>query len=298
MNSFGKDIGVVFVAYYPLDNFVDKVKHVKTWAAIVIIVDNTPEPHSAALSTYIEHANVKIVKNGTNLGVARALNQGFEVARALGYKWVITFDQDTELYDDFFSEIAQVYATTASTATNPIAVIGANYIDANMADSIVIDKENNTGKGLPALTVITSGSLISTSIHQQLGGFDEKYFIDMVDYEFCFRARQQGCGVWKTIRPLMKHSIGRLQEKKLFLWSFFITNHLPQRRYYIFRNSIDMVKKYFSFDFGWCLFIIFSYLPKVFIKACIFEERKKENLRYIMLGVLDGIFSRFSRKVL
>ena len=53
MNSFGKDIGVVFVAYYPLDNFVDKVKSVKTWAATVIIVDNTPEPHSTAISKYI-----------------------------------------------------------------------------------------------------------------------------------------------------------------------------------------------------------------------------------------------------
>ena len=142
--------------------------------------------------------------------------------------------------------------------------------------------------------VITSGCLMSIEAFENVGGFCDKLFIDMVDCEYCFRLRQHGYKVLIYTKPLMNHSLGNLQVIEIFGKKIKLFNHSPFRRYFIFRNTIYMLKKYFLFDMQWCIRVIaLNYLPKLFIKACLLEKRRKENFVWIIKGIRDGLLSRF-----
>ena len=293
-----ESIGLVVVTYHPPLDFYYYLSILSVQAKHIVIVDNTPTqecPDVLEKCNCLD--NIEIIRNKMNFGIARALNQGIRRARLLGHEWVVTFDQDTRVDADFFVNIYKAYLVLDGHTTHPIAVMGANYTDMT-SGAQPHQYPVAAGEAILVAAVITSGSLISTWVHEKIGGFDEKYFVDMVDFEYCVHARQLGYSVYRTNKPLMVQSIGDAEQKRLFGFVFNVTNHMPQRRYYIFRNSINMAKRYLFFDPCWCLHILFSYLPKVCIKACLFENRKKENLHYILMGSLDGLCSRFSRKVL
>ncbi len=262
-----------------------------------IIVDNTPsDSFCVVLSRGLFSRMPRIVRNEKNQGIAKALNQGIRLARELGYQWVITFDQDTVVNDNFISQMSLVYDRISATSIHSVAVLGPNYIDQvlqSSAHAVVISEY-----AVEVREVITSGSLISIEAFTAVGGFEEKLFIDMVDTDFCFRVRQKGYSVWRTSATLMDHSLGRLSTRHILGFSFNVTNHLPQRRYYIFRNTLFMVWKYKYFDPRWALQMIGNYLPKIFIKACVFETKRWRNFLFILRGIHDALLSRYDRNYL
>lgn len=288
----------VFVTYTPPADIVAKVnKLFAQGVGDVIIVDNTPDDSFfSTLSFGLFEQAPRVIRNKMNLGVARALNQGVELARDLGCKWVVTIDQDTEVAPNFISRLSQVYAELSAGSGAPVAVLGANYID-EILERPAHAAVAGTG-AVRVKEVITSGSLVSVAAFSAVGGFAEKLFIDMVDTEFCFRARQAGYSVWRTCEPLMEHSLGRLTPREFFGMRFNVTNHLPQRRYYIFRNTLYMVWKYKNFEPLWGLRMVCVYLPKTFVKACVFESQRRQNFLFILRGIRDAFSSRFDRNCL
>lgn len=290
------EICAVVVTYHPDDQLHHNIaKLLANGVQAVLIVDNTPGQNSRPILAGLEqYPAVYVHYNGVNLGIAEALNQGADIAAWKGFSWIITFDQDTEVHSEFLEGLLTAYNDYP--APERAAVIGANYIEQNNG------KCGETVKGGAKFAVvkdvITAGSLISIEILNRLGGFKSQYFIDMVDIEYCFRARQAGYEILITTTTLMTHSIGSLEPKSLLGFKFFVTNHSPLRRYYIFRNTIAMVKTYFWFDPVWSLSMLFDYLPKVLVKACIFEKKRTANFRWIVKGAVDGLLSRFSRQVL
>ena len=58
-------------------------------------------------------------------------------------------------------------------------------------------------------SLITSGSLINTSIFSEIGGYNEKLFIDEVDHEYCYRIKMLGYSVLQLENILLNHTLGR-----------------------------------------------------------------------------------------
>lgn len=288
-------IAVVIVTYYPSADLIAMVNRIfGQGVGEVIIVDNTPEESPAIVAKSGFERTPQVIVNMSNLGIAKALNQGIKLARRLGYEWVCTMDQDSIPFDCFFSQMAQI-ASRRINDINPLAVMGPNYLESKLQRPA-----HETGNGADAVEVrdvITSGSFISVAAFSKVDGFEEKLFIDMVDTDFCFRVRQAGYSIWRTADPLMEHSVGALTPKSFMGMRFNVTNHLPQRRYYIFRNTLYMVGKYCLDEPKWALSMLCSYLPKVFVKSCVFEKLRRQNFRYICLGSFDALTSSFTRKV-
>jgi rhamnosyltransferase len=288
------NVCAIFITYYPSEKIESNIRKILDKVAQVIIVDNTPEKCMLEFSSNItNNSKIDVFRNGRNVGIAQALNQGVCLARNRGFEWVLTFDQDTEVTEDFIEVIKGVcfdYQFPRRTA-----VIGSNYVN---RDNQNIAEENCSIHSFSLVKyVITSGSLLSVKVFTEIGGFDEKLFIDAVDIDYCFRARRNGYVVLITTKPIMDHSIGRMERKQLLFFNFFVTNHSPFRRYYIFRNTIYIIRKNLFFDPFWSLQMVMNYLPKLFIKACFVEKFKKENFFWIIRGISDGIMSRFNRKV-
>jgi rhamnosyltransferase len=97
-----------------------------------------------------------------------------------------------------------------------------------------------------SLQLITSGSIVNLERYGEIGAFDEKLFIDQVDFDYSFRSRLEG---FKTIRfnnVYLQHSLGKESEHISFK-NFKKTKrslHSPVRIYYMTRNFFYMRRKY------------------------------------------------------
>jgi len=263
----------------------------------LILIDNTPVEFKTEIGKFFSNkSNIHYIQNGSNLGVAKALNQGVEKAIELGCKWCLLLDQDSSVDKNLKLKMGRILSSL--NGRDDIAVIGSNLSDIRNRGVNLKNKKAVNEYCYRIRDVITSGSLISTKIWKNLGGFDEKLFVDMVDNEYCLRARKNGYEVLVTKEVLMKHNLGNPTVKRFFGKEFCISNHNPKRRYYIFRNYLYCGFKYLLFDPLWSGKILLSVLPKFIIKIFLFEENRRENLKWTVLGIKDFVFRKWDRKVL
>lgn len=280
----------VVVTYFPS---ATQTQALSGWLPVfdmLIVVDNTPASaanDALALDNLASHERARVIRNRDNLGIAAALNIGVQTAQSLGFRWVATFDQDSRpssAVTDFFHRFLQ-----STLSKQKVGVLGVNYINANNGrPGVMLDPAS--AELAEVRTVITSGSLLNLRCYEMIGGFCEKYFIDMVDTEYCYRARKNGYVILVSSLPLMEHSVGTLQKIRLLGREFAFSQHSPLRQYYIFRNTLYMVKQYWAFDLWGCLQLLAIYLPKVWIKGVCLGPHKISSLKMMAKGIYEGLF--------
>lgn len=278
--SSGRPVCAVVVAYFPDAGFSERLKSILFQVDALVVVDNTPTPATLTEGGGRTH----LIENHRNVGVAAALNQGLEYALQIGCKWLLTLDQDTRCYPDMVATLLQVRETCKPNT----AVIGGNYVD-SQNHQMKVPPSGTTGF-LEQRTVITSGSLVDAGVAQELGGFREDFFIDQVDHEFCLRARAHGYGVVISRKPVMEHSVGGVGGVWLPLLGV-LPNHPPLRKYYIARNTVVMVAKYWRREPGWCLRRSVRLLLGLFLMATL-EKQRFAKVRAFAAGIMDGVHHR------
>src|ERR1700686_4316422 len=90
-------ICAVVVTYFPKLACVENLAALAPHVGKLLIVDNgssvqTLEPVEVAA----QRLDATVVRLGSNLGIAAALNVGLKLAREQGYRWLATFDQDSQ----------------------------------------------------------------------------------------------------------------------------------------------------------------------------------------------------------
>jgi len=275
----------IVVAYFPDRQFDERIRGLLPQVAKVVVVDNTPEESATSLQEILrDTAQVHLIENRFNAGISVALNQGLEHALKAGCKWIVTLDQDTQSYPDMVETLLKV--SEACTPT-PV-VIGGNYLDPQNKRLKVPVGEG--GDFLEQKTVITSGSLIDASFASAIGGFREDYFIDQVDHEFCLRTRAHGHKVVISRKPVMTHSVGR-PGGVLLPFLGVLPNHPPLRKYYIARNTVITVAKYWRREPEWCLRRL-VHLVLGLVEMALLEEHRFSKVRAFAGGVTDGVLRR------
>lgn len=276
----------IVVAYYPDDKFDERVQSLFPQVATVVVVDNTPREDSepSCKSMLQDAAQIHFIRNRSNVGIAAALNQGLDHALKEGFPWILTLDQDTQCFPDMVDTLLKV---SRSSKPTPM-VIGGNYFDPrNGRAKIPIGRSEDF---LEQKTVITSGSLIDAGLAAAIGGFRTDYFIDQVDHEFCLRSRAHGHKVVISRKLVMTHSVGQAGGVRLpFLG--VLPNHPPLRKYYIARNTVVTITKYWRREPGWCLRRLIRLLLGLGEMA-VLEKNRISNVCAFFAGCSDGIRHR------
>ncbi len=245
------NICAIIVTYHPDKDLPQRVSKILPQVDRVILVDNNSNPEAKKmLHDLAQQEQILLIKNKQNLGIAAALNRGVTWANEYAYKWFLTFDQDTT------AESFMVDALTETLDTihfkDKIAIIGANYVVSNSCRTIENYGGVNAKKWVEKKTLITSGSLTSLDIHNNIGHFRDEFFIDAVDHDYCLRARSKGYKFVMVLKPLMKHPIGE-RAIHIPLFNFYTFDHSPYRRYYITRNAIILFCEYLMKDPAWAV---------------------------------------------
>ena len=239
-----QNIGLIYITYYPTKEEIEKINH---FANIykTIIVDNTP----AIVSYNINSPISQTIYLGKNLGVAKAQNIGFDtLLKDSSIKYFLLFDQDTDIPDEYPINIANQFCYLSNYYR--LAALGPMVIQKEKKEvyhSIIHKyKINDTGLIIKD-EIIASGCCISRTALEEIGKNDERLFIDFVDCDWCFRAKEKGyvCGMTNKIEIL--HKVG-IEQKKIFGHTIIIS--APFRYRYQYRNLIILnTKSYVPFGF-------------------------------------------------
>lgn len=259
-----------------------------------MIVDNGSDPRAVlALRTTCSRLGAHLIANSENLGIAAALNQGVAWVGAQGFAWALTLDQDTVVHGAMLDELAAVY--DAVPCADRLAIIGSNYWDSQNPDAQPVKGAWIRGPWVEARHVITSGSLTSLAAYRAVGPFKDELFIDLVDVEYCFRARAAGYAVVIATKVLMEHPIGASTARRLGWKEIRPTNHPAWRRYFMVRNYVLVARHYFRREVRWTILNLF-YCIKAVAVIWLFEAERLEKLGSIALGLRDGVAGRVCRK--
>lgn len=290
-NNIDQSCLAIIVSYNPGEHLLDFVDRLLAQFNEVLIIDNKSSQESLAVLNKAKVLGCKIIFNDENLGIASALNQGFNYAKNK-YQWVCTFDQDSNVPDDYKTKL---FASLLShSEKSNVAVIGPQIFEMSINKNVPYSWLKNA-RIFEVPTVITSGSLIRLSAFEAVGGFNERLFIDYVDHEFSLKLRSKGYMVTLCGDTQLYHQLGHTKSHRLFFREFFSSHHDALRRYYNTRNRFYVYFKYLVFEPVWVM-QDFYYFLKEMIKILLVERDKRSKFKSVILGLADCARHRFGKR--
>jgi len=225
-----QDLLAVVVSYNGLQKIRETVDALRSQVGHVHIVDNGSNAESLdVLETLERESGVTVERLAENRGVGYALNRGVERARQMGCAWLLTMDQDSVVDGSFIG------AYRAALERDPEMTCLAPRITER-------NSKKDAARGEISYA-ITSGNLVRVSIFDEIGLYDEGFFIDCIDFDFCLRVRRAGYAVHRVPAALMQHQLGDSVELPNAITKYY-ARHSPVRRYYMYRNSMYMAERY------------------------------------------------------
>ena len=222
------------VLYNPdINRLKDNIDAIYTQVEAVLFINNGSKNLDEVKSLLDAYPNMVTIDNGENLGIATALKEIMEYGIQNAYDWVLTLDQDSVCQPG----LIQTYADLCG--LDKAGILTCNIVDRNFSVPNGFKPEE---KYREVQQCITSASLISTKAYLQTDGFDEKLFIDSVDFDICINMRMHGFKIYKINFDGILHEVGHGRNVKLLLKDYVSYNHSPFRQYYMARNHKYLVK--------------------------------------------------------
>ncbi len=219
-------------------------------------------------------SKISILWNRENQGIAKALNQLTSAAQKEGFDWILTLDQDSVVPSNIVGEFEK-YINNSS-----VGILCPIICDRNKDEEIKINEDCTEID-----ECITSGSLLNIKAWSEIGGFDERMFIDGVDFDICYRLRQRGYKIYCIHSVVLLHELGHIEYHRFLFWKVLVKNHSAFRKYYIARNIIYTAKKRRS-----TLLVVKGLLQEIKMIGIVifYEEDKLNKIRCICRGIYDG----------
>ena len=286
------------VLFEPDLQVLEKINRYLFQVDFLFIVDNTDDKKKNLIkSALIGNQNIEYIALGKNVGIAKALNLGAELAIAAGYTWLLTMDQDSEvpphMVNLLLNELNAYSQPELIGIMSPVHMLKDGQVDTSIRKKVKAEKESV----FEADTVMTSGNLLNLVVYTHVGPFLDKLFIDYVDLEYCLRLRKNGYKVLVAPTVILQHNLGNITVKKFNIFlkhNFTLSNHNYIRRYYITRNRL-FVQKLYKREFPEFCKHDFKCQMKEIIKIMMMEKNRLQKMKYFLLGVYHYSLNRYGK---
>ena len=231
----------------------------------------------------------RVVSMHGNAGIAAAQNAGIQIAQSLGACKIAFFDQDSMADESLLRKLENSLDKLGECVVTPMA------LNKETKEEYPAQRLNKIGYPIDIFVkgettpqkadlVISSGMMMTVGVLQKVGNYDEDFFIDFVDLEWCLRCRKAKIPVYIIPDVILLHKIGSTD---IQAGEMKIVVHSPVRTYYKVRNSFLMLYKRAGI-----IFTIRQILPALIHNfLLIFSVKEKGSyLKYYCLGVIHGIF--------
>jgi rhamnosyltransferase len=252
-------------------------------------IDNNSQNKSDVKKLLSKFHNVSLIELKENKGIAFALNRIVDFAENNSCEWVLTLDQDSICSCDLISEYKKYF-----TYGSNIAMFTPKIVDLNEDDGLSVDYYGDCEY---VKRCITSAALLNVKASRDVGNFDDRMFIDYVDFDLCQNLLNHNYKILRVNTAKLTHEVGSAKKITIFKHigkllgikklqrTLYTYNHTPLRTYYYARNTFYYIAKYEDT-------IDVSLEKKVFLRWLIlkilFEKNKIAKLKATIKGISDS----------
>lgn len=265
-------VASIIVLYYPnWEHLLKFINVLKVQTDLIFLVDNTPKEDidmSMVLNLEADRT-VEYICLGENFGIAYAHNIGLKKFQKSDCDFVIIFDQDSFVENNFVPHLLVEYKKIEK-IEGEVAAIGPAFRDTKtQCISPAIQISGLKVNRVPITSdkdytesnyIISSGTLIKRESLDIIGCMMEELFIDYVDIEWGLRAKKYGYKCFISNNVIMTHTIGD-QSKYVPIVKRYVNIHSDFRKYFLLRNPIYLIVHGKDLPLNWKLIQI----PKVFL---------------------------------
>lgn len=266
-------ISSVVVLYNPTENEIKNINSYVDKVDFAFVIDNSPDNNFDLIKEYINEMNkVSYIHNSENVGLCRALNQGINLAIEVGCQWTVVFDADSKIATDIF----RLYRNIIKTYKNieKVAVFAPQHSFDRSRKQIY--------KGYKEIDwAMTSGWLINNIVFKKINGFFEPLFVDGLDLDYCYYAREKGYRVIECGEAMIDHHPAISKTFKFLFRDIQLGTASPFRYYLQAKCLAWNYKRYHHF------FDLKMYFIK-WAKVIFFFDNKKEYMKNMIKGTIDG----------
>lgn len=295
-----RNIGVVaiVVTYYPNVYVLSTLLNaIQPQVDSVVVVDNGS---GISIEDWLSdiYPDVACIALGQNYGIAKAQNTGIAWAKNGRARHVILFDQDSQPGSYIVENLLSVMSQKKDDGYK-VAAVGPKYTDIKGQYTSPFVKlkgwklcriDCNEDEVVAVDHLISSGCLISMDALNDVGGMDERLFIDYVDTEWCRRAIHKGYELFGVGSAHMQHDLGDEYNK---LFGRTISTHSSLRYYYIIRNGIWLLRQPWVSS-AWRIMDACR-LFKIYIVCSLFVGTRFENWKMMTKGIWHGLIGRMGK---
>jgi GT2 family glycosyltransferase len=292
-------IGLVTVTYNSEQVLVDFLKSVKEQNYndyCLYVVDNDSKDNTIEILN--GEKDSKVIFNDENYGVAYANNQGIKWALKDGCDFALIINNDTVFEKELLNKLVDAHHKYKAS----IVVPKMKYFDSNLiwfAGGFFDPKKAylnyHIGQGEEDKRQFKNDfvdyspvccSLIHKSVFEDIGFFDEKYFVYFDDADFFYRVKKNKVHKTLFIEDVeFYHKIGSLSKSREQIdnskYSPFFIQQMTKNHVYFLRKQ----QKLFSF---FLLFYVFVYFMLRFLISTNYHKDVK-TFKLILVSYLNGL---------
>jgi rhamnosyltransferase len=284
----------VIVTFHPdRDVLMDLVKSVAPQVQAAVVVDN--DSHPALIQGVEDFA--ALLPQVANVGLATAQNIGIAWARDEGHTHVLLLDHDSAPDEVMVAELVRVSCDLAREGRK-VAAVGPTFHDPReprespfkrigfpLSHKVWCEGESSVRCDF----LISSGALIPIAVLDDVGDMNDDLFVDNVDLEWSFRARDRGYELHGVCAATMGHRLG--DDRRAVLFGARVTViHSPVRLYYMMRNR-TLLYRMPTTPRTWIAQDILRVPVKFLIFAALIGPRRR-NASMMLRGLRDGVLGR------
>ncbi len=260
------------------------------------------------------------IQTGENLGFAGGNNVGIKYALKKNFKYIWLLNNDTVIEKNSLSNMIKTFQTNSYIGIigskllrydNPkiIQTLGGSkkmtWINAGSGDYIY----SNQTDGLKCNKIfeingyiVGASMLIKKEVFEDIGLFDENYFMWAEEADLCFRALKNNWKLFYCGYSNIYHKEGNTTGKGDYVSLFGKTKIRPTYQRFIItgyldvRNHLYFVKKNYNAILMYIYLIItLPNLIKRVIGIILYDNKKIKRMKLLYKGVIDGISNNMDK---
>lgn len=284
-------VRALMTVYYPCRQQLEHAKRCLEQVDALWICDNSPYS-SQELFAGLENCTYCLMPE--NLGLSAAFNRLLK-DDAAGWSeddFLLFLDQDSVLAKAHVKKLVWTYQHLKKAGIR-VGCIGPVYYNKSSKRIEVprIARKISRYEKIVS-SIITSSMLCTYGDLRSIGFWNEKIFLDMADWDVCWRFQKAGYVCCLTGRIIFRHAVGEGEKRAGFLR---IRTGKPFREYYETRDCLTLLgETYTPFRYRIRFLSMLTVRPLLHV---LFLDEPEKRMYYIRKGIHDfqkGVYGRLT----
>ena len=267
--------------YNPSEKEFNNCRILSQQVDTVILCDNSQESHE---TVFQNEKNIIYITKNENLGLGAAFNVALKNDT---YGWkdddlIIFFDQDSQIGEGYIQALQDEYRKIETLIPNLGCLGPVFYNTSNGRTERPRKKKNITDETYEVSNTITSSLMMRYGNLKRIDFWNEKVFLDLADWDLCWRMQKAGMVCCMTEKVVLHHSVGNGEKK---VGPIKLRVGQPFREYYQTRDALYLLQENYV-PLKMRLRLIANVTIRPVVHYLMLDD-KKSRMKFIRRGIND-----------